>query len=63
MKFKILVLVLVLFNTGCVRVDAGNKLPTFGEQILDLVTAHESGVISDDEFRVLRGNLIRSFGR
>jgi len=44
-------------------VDAGNSLPTFGEQILDLVTAHESGVISDDEFKVLRGNLIRSFGR
>jgi hypothetical protein len=70
-KFLILSILLfsiVLLSSGCaridtVRVDKGDKHPTFGDQIGDLVGAHESGFISDDEFRKLRGNLIHKFGR
>ena len=65
-KFLILSILLstiVLSGRGCVRVDTGDKQPTFGDQIRDLVGAHESGLVSDDEFRRLRGNLIRKFGR
>jgi hypothetical protein len=59
---------ILLSSSGCVRVDTvrvdkEDKQPTFGDQIRDLVGAHESGFISDDEFRKLRGNLIRKFGR
>lgn len=54
---------ILLSSSGCVRVDTGDKHPTFGDQIRDLVGAHESGFISDNEFRQLRGNLIRKFGR
>ena len=70
-KFPILPILLssiVLLSSGCVRVDTvrvdkGDNQPTFGDQIRDLVGARESGIISDDEFRKLRGNLIRKFGR
>jgi hypothetical protein len=65
-RFLILSILLsgiLLASSGCVRVDTGDKQPTFGDQIRDLVGAHESGFISDDEFRKLRGNLIRKFGR
>lgn len=65
-KFLILSILLsgiLLSSSGCVRVDTGDKHPTFGDQIRDLVGAHESGFISDNEFRKLRGNLIRKFGR
>ena len=65
-KFLILSILLstiVLSGSGCVRVDTGDKQPTFGDQIRDLVGAHESGLVSHDEFRRLRGNLIRKFGR
>ncbi len=55
--------ILVLSSSGCVRVNTGDNLATFGHQIVDLVGAHESGFLSDDEFRMLRGNLIRNFGR
>jgi hypothetical protein len=54
---------ILLSSSGCVRVDNAGKPPTFGDQVGDLVGAHESGFISDDEFRRLRGNLIRKFGR
>jgi hypothetical protein len=59
---------ILLSSSGCVRVDTvhvdkGGKHPTLGDQIAELVGAHESGMISDDEFRKLRGNLIRKFGR
>ena len=61
--FSILLSSILLSGSGCVRVDTGDKHPTFGDQIRDLVGAHEGGFISDDEFRKLRGNLIRKFGR
>jgi hypothetical protein len=54
---------ILLSSSGCVRVDKAGKHPTFGDQIGELVGAHESGMISDNEFRKLRGNLIRKFGR
>ena len=68
MSYKLLILSVLLVgillsSSGCVRVDTGVKQPTFGDQISDLVGAHECGIISDDEFRKLRGNLIRKFGR
>ena len=73
MSYKHLILSILLSgfllsSSGCVRVDTvrvdkGDKRPTFGDQIRDLVGARESGSISDQEFRKLRGNLIRKFGR
>ncbi len=68
MKYKkilprFLFLMLVLSSVGCVRVDAGSTIPTFGEQIFDLVEAQENGLISDEEFQSLRGALIRNMGR
>lgn len=68
MKYKkvlpgILMLLLILSNVACVRVDTGSTLPTFGEQILDLVEVYEIGLISDAEFQILRRALIRGLGR
>ncbi len=54
---------ILLSSSGCVRVDKGGKHPTFGDQIGELVGAHESGIISDDEFRRLKRNLIHKFSR
>lgn len=62
MRYKFLLL-LMLASVGCVHVSTGGHLPTFGEQISDLVSANERGLLSDDEFQQLRGELIRSFGR
>jgi hypothetical protein len=65
-KFLILSILLsgiVLSSSGCVRVDKGNTQSTFGDQLRHLVGARECGFISNDEFRKLRGNLIRKFGR
>jgi len=60
MKYKVLLprfmmLLLTLSNVACVRVDAGSTLPTFGEQLLDLVETQE--------FQSLRRTLIRNMGR
>lgn len=54
MKFEILaVLMAMLFLGGCVRVDIGDRLPTLGEQIIDLYKAKEVGAISEAEFKRL----------
>ncbi len=68
MKYKVLLprflmLLLTLSSVACVRVDAGNTVPTFGDQIFDLVEAHENGLISDEQFQSLRRTLIRNMGR
>lgn len=68
MKYKkvlpgILMLLTIPSSVACVRVDTGSILPTFGEQILDLVEVYEIGLISAAEFQILRRALIRALGR
>jgi hypothetical protein len=56
-----LLLLLVTLNLGgCVRVDSGSPAPTLGEQIMDLAKARERGVITQDEFALLRRELLQS---
>ncbi|MFT7685629.1 MAG: hypothetical protein ACI9FB_000972 [Candidatus Azotimanducaceae bacterium] len=64
MKFnpQHLILVLaVLMTSACIQVDTGSKIPTIGDQIVDLVKANKLGVISDEEFRQLRTKALASF--
>ncbi|MFT4633353.1 MAG: hypothetical protein ACI8PP_003161 [Candidatus Pseudothioglobus sp.] len=56
----LLLLVLTLNLSGCVRVDAGSPTPTLGEQIMDLAKARERGVITQGEFAQLRRELLQS---
>jgi hypothetical protein len=60
MKFRML-LIVGLLASGCVRIDTGVAQPTFGEQIIDLARAHESGLISDAEFKSARRLLLMAF--
>ena len=67
MKFSglalILILALILTTAGCVRVYTGNNMPTFGNQIVDLVDARQSGVISTEEYNELRKRLMKTMLR
>jgi hypothetical protein len=68
MKFSSLALILILSalilsTSGCVRINTGNNIPTFGKQIVDLVDAHQSGVITTEEYNELRKRLMRTMLR
>jgi hypothetical protein len=63
MKYSALVLTLILATTGCDRSNSSNSIPTFSRQIVDLVDAHESGVITTDEYNELRERLMRTMLR
>ena len=66
MKFNrtvllVLMVLAVLLNTGCVRVETGDSRPTIGEQIVDLVKAREIGAISEEEFHQMRRRVMSTF--
>jgi len=61
MKYSMLILLLAFSVTGCVR--SSNNLPTFGQQLTDLIDAHQSGVISTTEYTRLRKRLMRTMLR
>ena len=63
MKYSALVLTLILAATGCVRINSSNSMPTFGGQIVDLVDAHKSGIITTGEYNELRKRLMRTMLR
>lgn len=63
MKFKpllqsVCIIVLLLGATACVRVDTSKRLPTMGEQLLDLTRAYQAGSITQQEFEQLKQRLI-----
>ncbi|MBL4679480.1 MAG: hypothetical protein JKY88_02005 [Pseudomonadales bacterium] len=64
MKSRIKIILMILLIQGasaCVRVDTGTNMPTIGDQIIDLVKAKNMGVITEEEFKQLRGMALASF--
>ena len=55
MRFNILLLLLLVVSTGCSRVEGlvGEKT-SFGEQLCELSTLRDLGLISDKEYKVRR---------
>ena len=58
---SLLLVVMVLGTTSCIRVDTSTKQPTMGAELIDLSRAKSLGQLSDEEFRQLRRKVLASF--
>ena len=64
MKSKIqliLIALLLLSGTACVKVDTSAKSPTIGSEIIDLSRAKAIGALTDQEYQELRRKVLASF--
>ncbi|MFN3237791.1 MAG: hypothetical protein ACE37D_12130 [Pseudomonadales bacterium] len=57
----LLLVIMVLGATSCIRVDTSTKQPTMGSELIDLSRAKSLGQLSDEEFRQLRRKVLASF--
>jgi hypothetical protein len=57
----LLLAVMVVGATSCIRVDTSSKQPTLGAELIDLSRAKSLGQLSDEEFRQLRRKVLASF--
>ena len=60
-KRGLLVVLMVLGLSSCIKVDTGTTEPTVGAQLIDLSKAKSLGELSDQEFAELRKKVLASF--
>ena len=57
----LLLVLMVLGTSSCIKVDTSTTAPTLGEELIDLSRAKSLGELSDEEFAELRKKVLASF--
>ena len=61
-SLRVLVVTLMLVGvTSCIKVDTSTKTPTVGAELIDLSKAKALGELSEEEFAELRKKVLASF--
>lgn len=59
-SLTIAVVLAIATLAGCVHVDSDDvsRSPTTGQQLIDLAKAHEQGLLSDEEYKRKRADIL-----